>query len=117
MLRKIVAITMFVSFIAMSTSGLMMIFISKTSFTIQMHPVHKVFGILLVIAAIAHISYNFKSLKNHIKNRSVAIAGGVLVVILTLLYGVALNNEVPKELADELNAMSLNAEKAAEGEK
>ena len=52
MFRKLVAVTLFVSFIAMATSGLMMFFIEKPSFTIQMHPVHKLFGLLLVFAVI-----------------------------------------------------------------
>ena len=53
MYRKFVAITMFVSFVAMSTSGLLMFFIARPSFTLQMHPVHKVFGLVLVLAASA----------------------------------------------------------------
>ncbi|HAN60078.1 MAG TPA: hypothetical protein DCQ11_04415 [Gammaproteobacteria bacterium] len=55
MFRKLVAVTLFVSFIAMATSGLMMFFIEKPSFTIQMHPVHKLFGLLLVFAVIGHL--------------------------------------------------------------
>ena len=55
MFRKLVAVTLFVSFIAMTTSGLMMFFIEKPSFTIQMHPVHKLFGLLLVFAVIGHL--------------------------------------------------------------
>lgn len=47
MFRKIVAITLAVSFVAMATSGLMMFSINKTSFTLQMHPVHKLFGLLM----------------------------------------------------------------------
>ena len=59
MFRKIVATTLFVSFLAMATSGLMMFFIEKPSFTIQMHPVHKLFGMLMVLAIIAHLSLNY----------------------------------------------------------
>ena len=55
MLRKITAITLAVSFVAMSTSGLMMFVIEKPSFTIQMHPVHKLFGLILILAVISYI--------------------------------------------------------------
>lgn len=37
MFRKFVAVTLFVSFIAMATSGMMMFVIERPSFTIQMH--------------------------------------------------------------------------------
>ena len=110
MFRKIVALALFVSFIAMSTSGLMMFVIEKPSFTIQMHPVHKVFGLLMILSVLGHLSFNMKSIVSYLKNRSVAIFGGVMVCILVLLYGVALNNEVPTAIAvpmDKLAAQPL----------
>lgn len=115
MFRKFVAIAMFVSFVAMSTSGLLMFFISRPSFTLQMHPVHKVFGLLLVIAAIAHITLNFRSLKTHLKTRSVAIGGAVLIAGLVGLYAVALNQAVPADTAAALDALADKAEQQMEG--
>lgn len=110
MLRKIAAISLAVSFLAMATSGLMMFFIERPSFTIQMHPVHKIFGLLMIIAAITHISLNYRSLLNHLKAKSTAIYGGVLVVILVLLYGVAINNKVPEDLANQMDSAAIKAE-------
>ena len=110
MLRKIAAISLAVSFLAMATSGLMMFFIERPSFTIQMHPVHKIFGLLMIIAAITHISLNYRSLLNHLKAKSAAIYGGVLVVILVLLYGVAINNKVPEDLANQMDSAAIKAE-------
>lgn len=115
MFRKFVAVTMFVSFVAMSTSGLLMFFINRTSFTLQMHPVHKVFGLLLVLAAIAHITLNFRSLKAHVKARTASIAGAVLVAALVGLYAVALSNTVPPDTAAALDALSHKAELEMEG--
>ena len=112
MFRKLVAIILFVSFIAMSTSGIMMFVIDKTSFTLQMHPVHKLFGLLMVIAAVSHIILNFKALFNHLKTKSVAIVGGILVIILVLLYGVAINRTIPPEIATELDKLAKQAEHA-----
>ncbi|MGB0134698.1 DUF4405 domain-containing protein [Dokdonella sp.] len=116
MFRKFVAITMFVSFVAMSTSGLLMIYMDRTSFTLQMHPVHKVFGVLLVLAAIAHITLNFRSLKAHVKNLSVAIMGAVLIAALVGLYAVALSRSIPADTAEALDALSGKAEQQMEGE-
>jgi cytochrome b561 len=116
MYRKFVAITMFVSFVAMSTSGLLMFFIARPSFTLQMHPVHKLFGVLLVIAAVAHIGLNFRGLKTHLKTRSVTIWGAVLIAALVGLYGLALSRSVPADTAAALDALGVRAEQQLEGQ-
>ena len=110
MFRKIISVALFVSFLAMSTSGLMMFFIEKPSFTIQMHPVHKLFGLIMILSVIGHLSFNLKSIVNYVKNRSVAIFGGVMVCMLVLLYGVALNNEVPSVIAIPMDKLAAEAE-------
>ena len=110
MFRKIVAISLFVSFIAMATSGLMMFVIEKPSFTIQMHPVHKLFGLVMIVSVIAHLSFNMRSLLSYLKSRSVSIAGGVMIFVLVLLYGVAINNKVPTEIAGPMDKLAAEAE-------
>ena len=110
MLRKLVSIALFVSFIAMASSGLLMFFIEKPSFTIQMHPVHKLFGLLMVIAIICHIFFNYRSLLKHFKTKTVSVFGGVLVILLLVLYGVALNNQLPSEIAKPMDALASQAE-------
>ena len=110
MFRKIVAVALFVSFIAMSTSGLLMFFIEKPSFTIQMHPVHKLFGLIMILAVLAHLSFNLKSIVHYIKNKSVAMFGGLMIVLLIALYGVAIYNEVPPEIAIPMDKLAAEAE-------
>jgi len=110
MFRKTVSIALFVSFIAMATSGLLMFFIEKPSFTIQMHPVHKIFGLLMVFAVISHLTLNYRALLKHLKTRSVSIFGALLIVILILLYGVSFNNKVPKEIAEPMDALAAQRE-------
>jgi len=110
MFRKFVAVTLFVSFIAMATSGMMMFVIERPSFTIQMHPVHKLFGLLMVMAATAHLVLNFQQFKNHLKTRSVALAGVVLIVTLVVLYSVAVNNKVGLELARKMDDAAVQQE-------
>jgi hypothetical protein len=109
-IRRISAISLAVSFLAMATSGLMMFFIEKPSFTIQMHPVHKLFGLIMIVAVIAHISLNYRALLNHLKTKSASIYGGVLVILLVLLYGVAINNKIPEDLAEKMDAAAAEAE-------
>ncbi|HEX2796571.1 MAG TPA: DUF4405 domain-containing protein [Immundisolibacter sp.] len=98
------------SFIAMSTSGLLMFFIERPSFTIQMHPVHKLFGLVMVAAMTAHIALNFRALRNYVRARAVALTGGALVALLVVLYAVAINNELPPEIAQPLDALGAQAE-------
>lgn len=103
MIRKITAVALAVSFLAMATSGMMMFVIEKPSFTIQMHPVHKFFGLVMVIAVISHLFYNYRSLLNHMKTKAVSIFGSALVVLLVMLYGVAIYNKVPEEFAKQMD--------------
>ena len=110
MFRKFVAVALFVSFIAMSTSGLMMFFVEKPSFTIQMHPVHKLFGLIMILSVIGHLSFNIGSIARYIKTRAVAVFGGVMVCLLVLLYGVALNNQVPIAIAVPMDKLAAEAE-------
>ena len=110
MFRKIVSVALFVSFIAMSTSGLLMFVIEKPSFTIQMHPVHKLFGLIMILAVLAHLSFNFKSIVHYIKNKSVAMFGGFMIILLIALYGVVIYNEVPPEIAIPMDKLAAEAE-------
>lgn len=110
MIRKLAAVSLFVSFLAMASSGMMMFVIEKPSFTIQMHPVHKLFGLLMIVSVIAHLTFNFRGLLNHIKTRAVAWVGGVLVVVMVLLYGVVINNQLPADLAQQMDEAAAKAE-------
>ena len=110
MFRKFITLALFVSFIAMSTSGIMMFIIEKPSFSIQMHPVHKLFGLVMIFTVIAHLSFNYRSLLNYLKNRSGAVFGAVMIIILILLYGVALNNEIPDAIAIPMDELAKTAE-------
>ena len=53
---------------------------------------------------------NYRALLNHLKTRSVSILGAGLIVIFVLLYGVSLNNKVPKELAEPMDALAAKVE-------
>lgn len=110
MFRKLVLVTLFISFVAMSTSGLMMFFIEKPSFSIQLHPVHKLFGLIMIVSVLGHLSFNLRSIVAYIKNRPVAVFSGSMVCLLALLYGIALMNEVPPTIAIPMDALAAEAE-------
>lgn len=110
MSRKIIAVTLLVSFIAMSTSGMMMFIIEKPSFSIQMHPVHKVFGLVMIVSVIGHLFFNYRSMIKYLTKKSVALYSGILVCMLVVLYGIAINNKIPENIAAPLDKLAEQAE-------
>jgi hypothetical protein len=106
MIRKIIAISLFVSFLAMVSSGLLMMFIGKTSFTLQMHPVHKTFGLIMTISMLGHLILNGKQIYHYIKIKPVFIWLTLLLVILIFMYSIVINSTIPNELADQINQLS-----------
>jgi hypothetical protein len=62
------------------------------------------------IAAVTHLSLNFRGLVNQLKSRSVAVHGSVLVAALVLLYGVAVHKEIPADLAQQMDAAAAKVE-------
>ena len=110
MIRKIFAVSLFVSFVAMATSGMMMFVVERPSFTIQMHPVHKLFGLVMIASVLGHLCFNYRSLFTYLKTKSVSIFGGVLVCALVLLYGAAINHKVPSNIAEPMDNLAKQAE-------
>lgn len=110
MLRKLAAVSLLVSFVALASSGIVMLFVARPSFTIQMHPVHKLFGLVMVAAAAAHLSLNARALQAHLKPRVVAVTGTVLVVALVVLYAVAVARPLPGALAKQMDDAAMRAE-------
>lgn len=67
MFRQFISLTLLVSLVALSSSGIMMILLGSFEFQLQMHPVHKIFGILLTLSGAFHVYYNFAAIElgNH----------------------------------------------------
>jgi L-asparagine transporter-like permease len=110
MRRRLTAIALMVSFLAMSSSGLLMLVVDKPSFTIQMHPVHKLFGIVMIVAALSHLQLNARALAAHLKQQSAALWCAGLVTALIAIYVVVALNPVPPELAAPLDEAAGRAE-------
>ena len=56
----------------------------------QMHPVHKIFGVMMCVSACFHIYFNFKSIRNYLKINRIAISGSVLFIVFILLFFVGI---------------------------
>jgi len=103
MTRKLTALCLLVSFIAMASSGLLMMVIDQPSFTIRMHPVHKLFGLLLVIAVGVHLVLNARALRQHLRDRRALTAGVALSVVLVAAYAAAALRPLDDDAARQLN--------------
>ena len=114
MFRRLVAICLLVSLVAMGTSGMLMFFIEAPSFTIQMHPVHKLFGLLMVFSACCHLYLNRRALFNHARQRSGSIALVALTVALVGLYALALQMDRHTPVGKQMDELAKAFEQARE---
>ena len=112
MRRSVSAIALFVSFAAMSVSGIFMLVMDQPSFSIRMHPVHKLFGIVMVVAALSHVGLNARALINHARQRPTAIVGALLTAVLAVAAGASMTTQIPEEAARELDRAARRLEQA-----
>jgi drug/metabolite transporter (DMT)-like permease len=102
MLRKLTSITLLISVIAVGISGVMMLLLGSFTFQLQMHPVHKVFGILMCVSAIFHMYFNFSAIKSYFKINKVAISAAVLSSALILLTFVGMNKPLNQTIIEDI---------------
>lgn len=97
MLRKIASITLLVSLVAVGSSGLLMIILNSFEFQLQMHPVHKIFGVVMCLSGCLHASLNFKAIKSYMKDKKLLITGTLLAVFMIFLFVVGLNKPLNQD--------------------
>ena len=102
MLRKIVSTTLLVSLLAIVSSGLLMMFLGSYEFNLRMHPVHKIFGMLLSVSGIIHVYLNFKSIKKYLTSRRILVFGVIMFVIMILLYIVGFQKPIDETFIQEM---------------
>jgi len=109
MFRKMVSITLTVSFVAVASSGLLMLVNGGFAFQLRIHPVHNTFGALMIISGLAHLGLNFKPLKTYVRLRPIWILALVLTALLTLAYAAGLGRELDPELMEKLSELEASA--------
>lgn len=102
MFRKFISIALLVSIIAVGSSGLMMIILGSFKFQLQMHPVHKIFGIIMCIASLFHVFYNFNAIKKYLTVGRIAISAGVLCAFLIFLFVVGMKRPLDEKAISEI---------------
>lgn len=107
-LRRVSSVTLAVAFVAMATSGLLMLVVDRLGFQLRMHPVHNVFGIIMVVSGLLHAGLNWKALTAHLRPRWAMTLGALLagVMVLLLLGGLTrpIDGEVIRKVDDLLSA-------------
>lgn len=102
MFRKFISITLLVSLIAVGGSGLFMILLGSLEFQLQMHPIHKIFGVILCIAGLFHIGFNFKPIKSYLKINKIAFSAAALFTLLLLLLAAGLKKPLNQDAITEI---------------
>ncbi len=107
-LRRVSSITLALAFVAMTTSGLLMLLVDRFGFQVRMHPVHNVFGIIMIVAGVLHAAVNWKPLVAHLRPRWAMMLGVLLLGVMAalLLDGLTrpLDAEAIRKIEDILTA-------------
>jgi hypothetical protein len=111
-LRRISSITLAVAFVAMATSGLFMLTIDRYGSQLRMHPVHNVFGIIMVVAGLLHAVFNWKTLAAHLRLRWPMIVCVVLAGVMVLLFIEGITRHVDVEATRKIDDILSEARRA-----
>jgi len=105
MFRKIVSITLLVSLVALSSSGILMIVLGSFEFQLQMHPVHKIFGILLTLSGAFHLYYNFGAIRKYLGDKKIVLVAVFLTFIMVALYAIGTAKPLDKAKIQQIEAI------------
>ena len=111
-LRRISSITLAVAFVAMATSGLFMLAVDRYGSQLRMHPVHNVFGIIMVVAGLLHAAFNWKTLAAHLRLRWSMILSVVLAGVMVLLFIEGITRQVDVEVTRKIDDILSEARRA-----
>lgn len=107
-LRRVSSVTLAVAFVALGTSGLVMMMVDRLDLQLRMHPVHNVFGVIMVVAGLVHVAFNWKTLVAHLRQRRLLTLGILLVGLMALLLILGLtkpmDGEAIRKIEDILSA-------------
>ncbi|QSZ41906.1 DUF4405 domain-containing protein [Sulfurimonas aquatica] len=102
MFRQFVSLTLLVSLVALSSSGILMIVLGSFEFQLQMHPVHKIFGVLLTLSGAYHLYYNFSAIRKYLSKRKMMLFAMVMTFLMITLYAVGMAKPIDKEKVQQI---------------
>jgi len=95
-----------VSFLAMASSGLLMLMNKGFAFQLKMHPVHNTFGILIVLLGGIHVLLNLNLMKSYLQKNPILALGIGTLCMLVFLYVAGFNRELDPVVMQKLNEIS-----------
>jgi hypothetical protein len=104
--RKIISVLLAVSFLAMASSGLLMLMNKGFAFQLKMHPVHNTFGILIVLLGGIHVLLNLNLMKSYLQKNPILALGIGTLCMLVFLYVAGFNRELDPVVMQKLNEIS-----------
>jgi len=104
--RKIISVLLAVSFLAMASSGLLMLMNKGFAFQLKMHPVHNTFGILMVLLGGIHLLLNLNLMKSYLQKNPILALGIGTLCMLVFLYVAGFNRELDPVVMQKLNEIS-----------
>lgn len=106
MFRKMIGVTMAAAFLAMASSGLLMLFSASMAFQFRVQPVHKVFAVVMVTAGLCHLFLNRGALKVYLKERGPLIAGAALVLVMAAGYVAGFTRVLDEDMGQALDEIA-----------
>ena len=110
MFRQFISIILLVSLVALSSSGILMIVLGSFEFQLQMHPVHKIFGILLTLSGAFHLYYNFSAIKKYLGKRKIMLFAMVMTFLMITLYAVGMAKPLNKQKIQQIEEIMKTVE-------
>jgi hypothetical protein len=115
-LRRVSSVALALAFVAMATSGLLMLAVDRFGFQARLHPVHNVFGIVMVVAGVLHAAFNWKALARHLRFRWTMILGALLAGAMALLLVDGLTMPLDAEAVRQIDGILSAARQAGHGD-
>ena len=110
MFRKFVSLTLLVSLLALSSSGILMIVLGSFEFNLQMHPVHKIFGILLSISGALHLYYNFSAIKKYLGQKRMILFTIIMTFFMIALYAIGVSKQIDVKKVEQIEKIMMSME-------
>ncbi len=111
MFRKIISVSMAAAFAAMASSGLLMLLNESLAYQFRVHPVHKVFAVVMVAAGLCHLFLNRAALKTYLRERGPLLAGAALILVMAAGYIAGFTRPFDEEKGRVLDEIAEQLEK------
>ena len=87
-----------------------MIVLGSFEFNLQMHPVHKIFGVLLTLSGACHLYYNFGAIKKYLGQKKMIIFAVFMTFVMLALYGIGFSKPLDPVKIQQIEQIMMTLE-------